>query len=98
MRDYPILEHDPEKWKPRVTARHPRTGNRSHLSPRHNDLSLKIAASASLAFFDELRLFGFVEGQNLKVDGGGYGVRATGTFPVHPPGADRRRHLQEGLK
>lgn len=27
------------------------------------------------AFFDELRLFGFVEGQNLKVDGGAYGPR-----------------------
>src|SRR5215467_10615499 len=27
------------------------------------------------AFFDELRMFGFVEGQNLKVDGGAYGPR-----------------------
>src|ERR1700730_12995920 len=37
--------------------------------------SLKIAASPIFAFFDELRLSGFVEGQNLKVDGGGYGLR-----------------------
>jgi hypothetical protein len=57
--------------------------------------SLKIAASPILAFFDELRVFGFVEGQNLKVDGGGYGLRDE-QLPVHPPGADRRRHLQEG--
>ena len=56
--------------------------------------SLKIAASP-LAFFDELRVFGFVEGQNLKVDGGGYGLRDE-QLPVHPPGANRRRHLQEG--
>src|SRR5258706_15535685 len=56
--------------------------------------SLKIAASPTLAFFDELRVFGFVEGQNLKVDGGGYGLRDE-QLPVHPPGADRRRHLQE---
>jgi len=27
------------------------------------------------AFFDELRVFGFVEGQNLKVNGGGFGLR-----------------------
>jgi putative tryptophan/tyrosine transport system substrate-binding protein len=27
------------------------------------------------AFFDELRLFGFVDGQNLKVNGGGFGLR-----------------------
>ena len=27
------------------------------------------------AFFDELRVFGFVEGQNLKVDGGSFGLR-----------------------
>ena len=40
-------------------------------------------------------MFGFVEGQNLKVDGGGYGLRDE-QLPVHPPGADRRRHLQEG--
>jgi hypothetical protein len=38
-------------------------------------------------------VFGFVEG--LKVDGGGYGLRDE-HLPVHPPGADRRRHLQEG--
>ena len=57
--------------------------------------SLKIAASPILAFFDELRVFGFVEGQNLKVDGGGYGLRDE-QLPMHPPGADRRRHLQEG--
>jgi hypothetical protein len=37
--------------------------------------SLKIAVSPILAFFDELRVFGFVEGQNLKVDCGGYGLR-----------------------
>jgi hypothetical protein len=46
-------------------------------------------------FFDELRAFGFVEGQNLKVDGGGYGLRDE-QLPMHPPGADRRRRLQEG--
>jgi hypothetical protein len=40
-------------------------------------------------------MFGFVEGQNLKVDGGGYGLRDE-QLPMHPPGADRRRHLQEG--
>src|ERR1700730_4143412 len=57
--------------------------------------SLKIAASPILAFFDELRVFGFVAGQNLKVDGGGYGL-GDEQLPVHPPGADRRRHLQEG--
>jgi hypothetical protein len=50
--------------------------------------SLKIAASPILAFFDELRVFGFVEGQNLKVDGGGYGLRDE-QLPMHPPGADR---------
>jgi hypothetical protein len=54
--------------------------------------SLKIAASPILAFFDELRVIGFVEGQNLKVDGGGYGLRDE-QIPMHPPGADRRRHL-----
>jgi len=27
------------------------------------------------AFFDELRVFGFVDGKNLKVDGGGFGLR-----------------------
>ena len=37
--------------------------------------SAKIGASYIAAFFDELRLSGFVEGQNLKVDGGGYGLR-----------------------
>src|SRR6266436_1444928 len=57
--------------------------------------SLKIAASPILGFFDELRAFGFVEGQNLKVDGGGCGLRDE-QLPVNPPGADRRRHLQEG--
>src|SRR5260370_31894026 len=35
--------------------------------------SLKRVAPPIAAFFDELRVFGFVEGQNLKVDGGGYG-------------------------
>jgi len=54
--------------------------------------SLKIAASPILAFFDELLVIGFVEGQNLKVDGGGYGLRDE-QIPMHPPGADRRRHL-----
>ena len=49
--------------------------------------SLKIAASPTLAFFDELRVFGFVEGQNLKVDGG----CATSNFPcIH-------RALTEGV-
>jgi len=35
----------------------------------------KIGVTRIAAFFDELRLSGFVEGQNLKVDGGGYGLR-----------------------
>jgi hypothetical protein len=35
----------------------------------------KIGVSRIAAFFDELRLLGFVEGQNLKVDGRGYGLR-----------------------
>ena len=74
-----------------MAARHPRTGGGGglHLSPRHNDPSLKIAVSPILVFFDELRVFGFVEGQNVKVDGGGYGLRDE-QLPVHPPGADRR--------
>ena len=42
--------------------------------------SLKIAGSPILAFFDELRVFGFVEGQNLKIDGGAM-VCATSNFP-----------------
>jgi hypothetical protein len=33
-----------------------------------------------IAFFDELRLLGFVEGQNLKLHGGGYGL-AMSNFP-----------------
>jgi hypothetical protein len=37
--------------------------------------SLKITAFRIAAFFDELRAFGFVEGQNLKIDGGGSGLR-----------------------
>ena len=57
--------------------------------------SLKIAVSPILAFFDELRVFGFVEGQNLKVDGGGYGP-CDEQLPVHPPGADRSFILQGG--
>jgi putative tryptophan/tyrosine transport system substrate-binding protein len=32
-------------------------------------------ATAPAAFFDELRVFGFVDGQNLKIDGGGFGLR-----------------------
>jgi putative ABC transport system substrate-binding protein len=32
-------------------------------------------ATAPAAFFDELRVFGFVEDQNLKVDGGSFGLR-----------------------
>jgi hypothetical protein len=43
--------------------------------------SLKIAVSPILAFFDELHVFGFVEGQNLKVDGGGYGLRDDEQLP-----------------
>jgi putative ABC transport system substrate-binding protein len=38
-----------------------------HLSPR--------TAPHHVAFYDELRQFGFVEGQNLMVDTGGYGLR-----------------------
>jgi putative tryptophan/tyrosine transport system substrate-binding protein len=53
--------------------------------------SLKIAASPILAFFDELRVVGFVEGQNLKGDGGGFMVCATSNFPcIH-------RALTEGV-
>jgi putative ABC transport system substrate-binding protein len=37
--------------------------------------SLKRVEPPIVAFFDELRVFGFAEGQNLKVDGGGYGPR-----------------------
>jgi putative ABC transport system substrate-binding protein len=37
--------------------------------------SLKRVEPPIAAFFDELRVFGFVEGQNLKVDGGAYGPR-----------------------
>jgi putative ABC transport system substrate-binding protein len=37
--------------------------------------SSKIGATHIAAFFDELRALGFIEGQNLKVDGGGYGLR-----------------------
>jgi putative tryptophan/tyrosine transport system substrate-binding protein len=37
--------------------------------------SQKIAASPILAFFDELRVFDFVDGPNLDVNGGGYGLR-----------------------
>ena len=37
-----------------------------------------------VAFFNELRLFGFVKGQNLKVDGGGYRLRDE-QLPVHLP-------------
>ena len=37
--------------------------------------SPRTATSPITTFFDELRVFGFVEGQNLKVDGGGYGPR-----------------------
>ena len=37
--------------------------------------SLKRDTPPIAAFFDELRVSGFVEGQNLKVDGGGYGPR-----------------------
>jgi putative ABC transport system substrate-binding protein len=32
-------------------------------------------STIAAAFFDEIRVFGFVEGQNLKVDGGGFGLR-----------------------
>jgi putative ABC transport system substrate-binding protein len=42
--------------------------------------SLKIAASPIFAFFDELRVFGFVEGQNLKVMVAAM-VCATSNFP-----------------
>jgi hypothetical protein len=52
--------------------------------------SLKIAASPILAFFDELRVFGFVAGQNLKVDGGGYGLRDGNFRCIH-------RALTEGV-
>jgi hypothetical protein len=41
-------------------------------------------------FFNELRVFGFVKGQNLKVDGGGYRLRDE-QLPVHP------RTLTEGV-
>jgi len=52
--------------------------------------SLKIAASPILAFFDELRVFGFVEGQNLKLMAAAM-VCATSNFPcIH-------RVLTEGV-
>ena len=52
--------------------------------------SLKIAASPILAFFDELRVFGFVEGQNLKLMAAAM-VCATSNFPcIH-------RALTEGV-
>ena len=38
-----------------------------HIAPRD--------APHHVAFFEELRRFGFVEGQNLRVDSGGYGLR-----------------------
>jgi putative ABC transport system substrate-binding protein len=44
-----------------------RLGN-MHLSPRD--------APHYVAFFDELRRLGFIEGQNLTVDWRGYGLRA----------------------
>jgi hypothetical protein len=53
-------------------------GGGSHLSPRHNDPSLKIAASPILAFFDELCVF--VEEQNLKLMAAAM-VCATSNFP-----------------
>src|SRR5882724_7581758 len=37
--------------------------------------SLRTSTAPITAFFDELRVLGFVEGQNLKVDDGGYGLR-----------------------
>ena len=40
--------------------------------------SLKIVGSPITAFFDELLVLGFVEGQNLKVDGG-FGLRGRAT-------------------
>jgi hypothetical protein len=55
-------------------ARYARAGGRSHLSPRSNE-RLENRRNAYRSLFDELRLSGFVEGQNLKVDGGGYGLR-----------------------
>ena len=33
------------------------------------------AAPFNAAFFDELRVFGFVDGKNLKVNGGGFSLR-----------------------
>jgi hypothetical protein len=39
-------------------------------------------AAGVVAFFNELRVFGFVKGQNLKVDGGGYCLRDE---RQHPP-------------
>jgi hypothetical protein len=72
-----------------MAARHPRTGGGSHPSPRHNDPLAENRSIAYLSFFDELRVFGFVERQNLKVDAGGYGLRDE-QLPVHPPGADQK--------
>jgi hypothetical protein len=54
-----------------------------HLSPRHNDPLAENRSIAYLSFFDELRMFGFVEGQNLKVDGGGYGLRESNFPCIH---------------
>jgi hypothetical protein len=42
-------------------------------------------------------VFGLVEGHNLEVDGSGDGLRDQQP-PVHSPGANRKRHLQEDLR
>jgi hypothetical protein len=67
----------------RVAARYAFTGDRSHLSPRHNNPLAENRRIVYCSFFDEFRVFGFVEGQNLKVDGGGYHLRASNFPCIH---------------
>jgi putative ABC transport system substrate-binding protein len=61
-------------------AHRPRTTARPHLSPGHIAQPRASGAPVS-ALYDELRRLGFVEGQNLIVDGRGYAVR-TEQFPA----------------
>jgi hypothetical protein len=69
-------------------------GGGSHLSPRHNDPLAENRSIAYLSFFRRASRVRFRRGTESEVDGGGYGLRGE-QLPVHQPGADRRRHLQE---
>src|SRR4029077_12574442 len=70
-------------------------GGGSHLSPRHNDPLAENRSIAYLSFFRRASRVRFRRGTESEVDGGGYDLRDE-QLPVHQPGADRRRHLQEG--